>query len=234
MAQHSICPQFDQWITDPGMKIRGFEFVKAVKCRLGCLLTPSRASRGRNNPSGRICKRDRQVASLNHIAQHCQSTHGLRVERHDSVVDMVRGALARKQWRTLKEPHIPVGNSWLKPDLVCLSKCKKKMLILDPIICSANKNLRLEAANEQKVAKYSGEELKTGCAKVLLGQSDISGIKETCVHGIAISCRGSVPKSTRSLLLSSLGRRMSAFVILRVLFETARMTELYMRTVHVS
>ena len=233
LSQHGLCPQFDQWLTDPGMKIRGFEFVQALHTRLGCLLTPSRASRGRGPPSGRFCTRDDQIASLNHIAQHCQNTHGLRVDRHDQVVAMVQETLARKGRRTIKEPIIPIGNSWLKPDLVSLSKNKKEILVLDPQICSATRLLKLEDVHKAKVAKYSSKELIAGCVEKLMGK-DFKGKLDARVFGVVISNRGTVPESTRRLLLSLLGKRMCAYVVLRVLSLTARMTDVYMKRTHLS
>ena len=169
IRQHSGSRQFDLWLTDPSFKIKGFEFVMAVKTRLGVPWTPSRASRGRHgvNPSQRICARDRQVASLNHISQYCEMTHGLRVDRHDAIVGMVHQSLGRRGWRTLKEPRITVGNSYLKPDLVALSKDNKRIVVLDPQICSANSSLKLQHANDLKVAKYNIEEVKSATTRRL-------------------------------------------------------------------
>ena len=233
LSQHGLCPQFDQWLTDPGMKIKGFEFVQALHTRLGCLLTPSRASRGRGLPSGRFCTRDDQIASLNHIAQYCQNTHGMRVDRHDQVVAMIQESLARKGRRTIKEPIIPVGNSWLKPDLVSLSKNEKEILILDPQICSATRLLKLEDVNKAKVAKYSSKELIAGCVEKVMGK-DFKGKLSARVFGLVFSNRGTVPQSTRQILQSLLGKRMCAYVVLRVLTTTARMADVYMKRTHLS
>ena len=231
IRQHSGGRQFDLWLTDPAFKIKGFEFVMAVKTRLGVPWTPSRASRGRRgvNPSQRICARDRQVASLNHIAQYCEMTHGLRVDRHDAIVAMVHQSLGRRGWQTLKEPRIPVGHTFLKPDLVCLSNDKKRVVVLDPQICSANSSLKLSEVNDAKVAKYNIEEVKSSATRRL-------GVVEASfeVHGVAISCRGTVPKSTYSILSQLVGRRMSAYIILRVIVLTCKIVDAYRKRIHVS
>ena len=93
-----------------------------------------------------------------------------------------------------------VGNSWLKPDLVSLSKSKRELLILDPQICSATRLLKLEDVNKAKVAKYSSEELITGCVQKIMG-ADFKGSIPAKVSGLAITTRGTVPESTRRVLL---------------------------------
>ena len=63
---------------------------------------------------------------------------------------------------------------------------------------------------------------------------DFKGKLDARVFGVVISNRGTVPESTRRLLLSLLGKRMCAYVVLRVLSLTARMTDVYMKRTHLS
>ena len=234
LRAHCRGRQFDQWLTSPVIKMGGREFIRAVHARLGCLNTPSRASRGRGNPpSQKLCWRDRKPASLNHISQCCESTHGLRVERHNDVVKMIQQSVAKQGLVTLREPRLPVGNNkFLVPDLVILSKDKKKLFILDPIISSDFADLT--QSEETKVRKYSFDQLKTSAVEAMSERAEIAGKQlDVQVAGLAFNCRGAVAPATH-VILKSLCRRLCPYIILRILTRTAGIVETYRRTIHVN
>ena len=234
LKAHSRCAQFDQWLYDCKMSIKGREFVLAVHARLGCLNTPSRALRGgRGRPlDDKLCWRDRQPATLNHISQYCESTHGLRVERHDQVVKMIQSSLSSRGNKTLREPRLAIENNRvLIPDIVTTDKERKTVSILDPIICSDFKNL--EEVCQIKVDKYNSDILKKSACVKLLGEGRTAGVKVN-VSGLAFNCRGAVAPSTQTLLRSLCSRRYCAYICLRVLVWTAQIVSQYRRTVHVS
>ena len=232
---HGRGRQFDAWLTSPKMAIKGREFLRAVHTRLGCLNTPSRAWRGRGHaPSQKLCGRDNSPASLNHIAQYCQSTHGLRVERHDDIVKMIQQSVAKKGLKTLREPRLSVeNNKILKPDLLILSKNKRKLLIVDPIISSDFADL--EQSEKTKVDKYNLPALKAAAVQAITEGTDIPGDGlDVQVHGLAFNCRGAVAPATFELLKSlPIAKSYCAYIVLRILTRTARMVETYRRTVQV-
>ena len=233
LKPHARCGQFDQWLYDCKMSIKGREFVLAVQARLGCLNTPSRALRGgRGRPlDDKLCWRDRQPATLNHISQYCESTHGLRVERHDQVVKMIHSSLSSQGNKTLREPRLAIENNRvLIPDIVTIDKENKTVSILDPIICSDFKDL--EEASQIKVDKYDNDTLKKNACIRLLGEGRSAGVKVK-VSGLAFNCRGAVAPSTRTVLRSLCSRRYAAYICLRVLVWTAQIVSQYRRTVHV-
>ena len=75
--------------------------------------------------------------------------------------------------------------------MVSLSKNSEELLILDLQICSATRLLKLEDINKAKLAKYSSEDLKTGCVRKALGQN-LKGSINVTVYGVAISNRGTL------------------------------------------
>ena len=234
LKPHARCRQFDQWLYDCKMSIKGREFVLAVKTRLGCLNTPSRALRGGRGRTldDKLCWRDRQPATLNHISQYCDSTHGLRVERHDQVVKMIHSSLSSRGNKTLREPRLAIENDRvLIPDIVTIDKERKAVSILDPIICSDFKNL--EEVSNIKREKYNCEPLKKSACDRILGEERPAGLK-VHVSGLAFNCRGAVAPSTHSILRTLCSRRYCAYIILRILVWTAQIVSQYRRTVHVS
>ena len=148
--------QFDGWLTDPTLAIKGQEYMLAVHARLACLNIPSLASRGRGLPaSAKVCWHDRQTTTLMHISQFCQSTHGLRVNCHNAIVRMLASSLARQGLKTVQEGRLEAGNRrFLMCNLVCATKDRKKIFILDPIISSEYKELEEIAVH--KAVKYRG------------------------------------------------------------------------------
>ena len=232
LRHHAKCKQFDQWMCDPKMAIRGREFILAIHARLGCLNTPSRAWRGRGeHVRKKMCWRDRQPATLNHISQYCESTHGLRVERHDAVVKLMFASLAKKGLNVAREPKLAIENrKWLEPDLVLLTRDRKRIHIIDPIICSDHKNL--EEANAAKQTKYTSEKLWRSARDRLLPGN--AGSEPVEVHGAAFNCRGTVAGTTRTLLAKLFSRRYCAYIVLRILVLTAKIVLAYRRTIEMS
>ncbi len=96
----------NKWVTNCSLKISRADYVQAIQVRSNTLKTPARAARERKENGNNLCRLDRQATNSNHIFKVCQATHGLRVKRHDEVVDMLKS-----------------------------SKKSGKVIILDPIIC---------------------------------------------------------------------------------------------------
>ena len=157
--------------------------------------------------------------------------HGLRIARHDAIVKMAASSLNRQGMRTLTEPRIEVGHKkWLVPDLVCVTKDKKKVIVIDPIVSSESKNLEL--VFKQKVIKYSGEEFQAGARKKALGPEAQNQPVET--FGMTFNTRGSCSRSTRKLVRKLFPQRYGDFLALRILVATAKMILAYRRTVHLN
>ena len=136
----------NKWVTNCSLKISRADYVQAIQVRSNKLKTQARAARERKENGINLCRLDRQATNSNHIFKVCQATHGLRVKRHDEVVDMLKS-----------------------------SKKSGKVKILNPILY--------------------GEEVLLEEARVLLEHPSIR-IKETIVHGVPMTFKGSLDNFT--------------------------------------
>ena len=216
----------NDWVIDCSLKISGADFVRAIQVRTNSLKTPARAARGRIENGNNLCRLDRQVANSNHIFQVCQATHGLRVKRHDEVVDMLNSSMKRRDYVTFKEPKLKYKNTFRKPDLI-ISK-GGKITILDPIICGDTADL-----NERRIQKellYGEEVLLEEARRIVRTHDPGIQIKETIAHGIPMSFRGSLDNFTcRFLKRLGVPRRFLNLIIVRTLVNTYKMFQAYTR-----
>ena len=192
MKQHRDSNTINDWVSDCSLKISGADFVRAIQIRLNTLKTPARAARGRRENGNNLCKLDRQVANSNHIFQVCQATHGLRIKRHDEVVDMLKSSMNRKQYSTYKEPRLKYKNTFRKPDLIITKK--GKVVILDPIICSDTADLN--ELRLQKEILYGEEVVLEEAWSFVKTHNPGLQIKESIVHGVPMTFRGSLDNFT--------------------------------------
>ena len=223
LSQHSESPSWvNSWLTDPLYKICGRDFVKAVHVRCGCLKTPSRAARGnRGDPH---CKSDRQIANSNHIYQVCQLTHGLRVGRHDTFVKKIRSSVNRIGYRSLMEPRIPVGQSFVKPDLIIWKG--DRVYVIDPII--SNDVVSLELRAQEKTAIYGIDPVKNFALDQARppGDTDWGGIIK--VTGITVNNRGAISTTSCKVLKEiGIGPVYINYMLVRCLTDTWRMLHAY-------
>ena len=226
LGQHQDSKMINDWVNDCSLKISGADYIRAIQVRTNTLKTPARAARGRKENGNNLCRLDRQVANSNHIFQVCQSTHGLRVKRDDDVVDMLNSSMKRKGYATFKEARLKYKKTFRKPDLIVTKG--GKVIILDPIICGNTADL-----NERRLHKevLYGEEVLLEEARRIVKTHDPSiRIKETIVHGVPMTFRGSMDNFTcRFLKILGVPRRFLNLMIVRTLVNTYKMFQAYSR-----
>lgn len=218
---HGYSKGESDWVSLPrsfaGISAR--DFVKAVHVRLNVLKTGERSSRGvGRDVTGRHCRtcRDR-VHTLAHISQVCPRTHGGRCKRHDRFASGIASSLRRKGITVIPEPRIPVGNSFLKPDLVLVKRTGKKvrLTILDPTIVADN--FDMSAAATQKVELYDRREVWDHL-KSAYGHLEV---EKTEVAGIVVNWRGAWhPESYKRLLALGVPRYWANILVVRLLLDT--------------
>ncbi len=155
---HGEVSYSNNWINFNNNKLSGKEFVSAVHARCNTLATRSRSNRGsgrtiHSNISGNYCTQCKRIETLQHIAQVCGKVDGLRIKRHDQIVNSISRCLKNKGLRVLIEPRIPVKRSFVKPDIVAYDERKAKVWIIDPTVVSTLSSPSV--AHQQKVQKYS-------------------------------------------------------------------------------
>lgn len=184
-----------RWVAN-GFKLSGKEYVSAVRARCNNLATRSRKCRGRQVEKGRNCPAcPTRPETLNHLVQVCGRTHDWRIKRHNIVVDYVTTRLRKNGLGVLKEPRIPVGNSFLKPDIVAYDKRKRKLFIWDPSI--VGDQVGMEGRSDQKIAKYEIPAVKSFCAEAF------GEINLTEVSGLIVDWRGAWAPGTWRTLVSA-------------------------------
>ena len=224
LLQHSRNTDVNDWISNCKLRIGAGDFIRAIHVRANTLKTPSRAARGRTAGGDNLCKLDRQVANSNHIFQTCHLTHGLRVNRHDELVKMLRTSLAKNGYKTLMEPKIKYGNTYRKPDLLIYKD--KEAFILDPIICNDRVDLSIRKA--EKEILYGSDEILLGAQELIKTCDPMSKVERISAHGIPMSYRGSIDNLTvRFLKRLGVPRKFINLMILRVLGNTWKMWRAY-------
>lgn len=200
LVQARHIPRQSAWVWRPQdyPSLSGGEFVKAVKVRCNALKTVERANRGKTRTESKKCPTCRDVNhSLGHILQSCPMTHGLRVKRHDCIVDKLKSKLEREGHTVIKEPRIGVRGTFLKPDLICLKG--GEALVLDPTIVADNCDLDLAAI--QKAKLYSCKEVEKFCTD--------RGTRTFRSAGLVVNWRGLwQPESWNQLRALGVGERL--------------------------
>ena len=214
LVQLALNKPLNKWLRDPLFKITPGEYIKCVHVRLNCLKTPSRAARGRDISN--LCRFDRQIGSLAHISQCCAITHGMRIKRHNKVVDMISKSIKKRNpgYKIAKEPRIPIHNTFCKPDLVIVDAEKKKAFILDPLITSDKVDMRQRF--EQKVQLYHTDDT----TRWLNSQFNIPE-RSMQVAGIILDFRGGFFKSSQDILRKlRVPAKYLEYLVVSTLFET--------------
>ena len=143
--------------------ISGSDYIKALKVRSGTLQTPARRARGQHSGYDSMCSSCGCSATLAHMSQSCPRGHGMRVKRHDNLVDYVAKVLRGRGWTVLLEPTIPYLTTYLKPDLV-LWKTNSKAHVLDLQVVADG--FDMVGAHSRKVNKYDNAEVRAAVCQL--------------------------------------------------------------------
>ena len=139
----------------------------------------------------------------------------------------MRSTLVLKGFRCLKEPRIPVQNTFLKPDLVCWNG--RRIIFLDPIICGDR--VRLAEREAQKVALYNTPEVlafSKNVANERNGRNEAENEIEVEVFGVAIGNRGAVrPATVRTLRTIGVSSYYLNFMLIASMVASWRMVKAY-------
>ena len=221
-------PWLSRWVNDNTICLQGKEYVKAIRMRAGVVSTPARKARqlpAGGNEAAALCSSDRQRATKNHVAQVCQRTHGLRVRRHNALVEMIGKDLRRHAWNVYYEVRIPVGGTHRKPDIIATRG--DEYLVLDPIISADTVNL--EATAQTKVDIYDLPEVHTAAVERLDVTTELERRQATgTVAGIAFNNRGLIAKSSLEVLShAGLSQKIITLMSVRILCNTHKMLDAY-------
>ena len=194
LARASLVPQAHHWLTHAErFNQTAAAFRACVKLRGNLLATNSRGARGRAG-ADRLCPADLQPETLNHIVQHCNRAHGLRVLRHDRVQNFLVGKLRREGWLVESEPVIRTSEGLRKPDCIAFDPGTGNAWVLDSQVCSEQADP--DMVFQTKVDKYSKPEISR-FARLLFPEA-----REVLFGAFIVSWRGIIAPRTAELLRS--------------------------------
>lgn len=163
------------------------------------------------------CHSGIKVESIGHISQSCPDTWGLRINRHNAVMNIIVAGLMKIGWETRIEPTIPVGDTNKKPDILCWDVKEKKAWIIDVQIVLDPHMAKLERCHARKKSKYDLKPIKEWV-------KGTTGSRRVEVTTATLSWRGCwAEESAYDLQCIGLRKNDLKIATLRVLHATSRM-----------
>lgn len=158
-------------------RVSGEDYVHYQQIRSNALPTRARTARGR--PAKDVSCRGgcRKTETAHHVVQECHRTHGVRVQRHDRIVNILGEELGRK-YEVLPGQEFLTARGKRKPDLILLKD--DTAYVVDVQVVG---NVDLNASHERKVGKYDFDEM-TGKVKE---RYDVGNV---IVHTCTLSFKG--------------------------------------------
>ena len=210
-------------LTGASTPLRASQFIGAWGVRMNVLQTPCRKNRaGRNPESFNFCDKcpmRNKPATLAHISQSCPATHGLRVKRHDRIVNKLKQTFESSQSVTCVsvEPRLRCGpNRYLrKPDL--LIDTENSVEIIDVQVVSDAALIRdIDDDEKRKLDRYRTNEVEEA-ARTLLAVEHTKAIN---VSAFTVTWRGSLAPHSHRLAKRLKFKTALPFIVADVLADT--------------
>lgn len=148
-------PSDTKWSGSLSTETRGEDFVHYTALRINAIPSRDRTTRGRKGTVGVVtsCRNGCNVPETTyHAIQVCLRSKGMRMERHNRVVDLLEAGLKSRGCKVTKEKRQQVETVGARqPDLIaCIARTA--YVIDAQVVCGQN----VEAAHLRKVANYRG------------------------------------------------------------------------------
>ena len=178
-------PLCNRWITSGTSIMKGYQYVVAFKFKHNFHFCKSRGSRmySENSPYSDSfgCH---GIETVGHILQSCPRTHGIRVKRHDRVLDLLASELS-KRWEVKVEPHFRTGSTSCIPDLVIA--LDDSCLIIGVTITSDNADL--DGVHRRKVSRYDTPQIRREAER-------LTGKKKSEISACVLNWKGTPAQLT--------------------------------------
>ncbi|KAG8179198.1 hypothetical protein JTE90_004026 [Oedothorax gibbosus] len=149
LSEASKTPGQFNWSRGANLFMSGKDFILCTKLKYNALPSRSRCGRGRN--TDRLCRAGcARSETTGHILQVCPRTHGMRVRRHDAIINYAIRGLEQRGFVVAREPLFSTAEGRKKPDLVATKG--SSAFIIDAQVVSDSELLR--RAHRRKVDKY--------------------------------------------------------------------------------
>ena len=163
----SLVPGVHTWVRGGTKLITGRHFINALKVRGNLIATKERNNRGRVIvPGTDFCDAGCRIKeSLGHVVQGCARTHGVRIQRHDLILDKLGEMLRWKGHVVAREPCIPTPQGVRFPDQIILANdhaaASPRLYVADVQIVSDSWTAgHLSHYHRLKVEKYCTQPIK--------------------------------------------------------------------------
>ncbi|MCC7304188.1 reverse transcriptase family protein [bacterium] len=176
------CALTNTWLKGEFETMKGRTFINSIKLRTNTIET--RVTQSRGQTVEKMCRRcHTDPESIMHILQFCNSTRGLRCERHDRICTRVAQKLKERGFNIIQEKRFVVPNDnlkILKPDLIVIKN--NKVNILDVQVVYETSGAAFSNAYQRKVEKY------TQLIPLVRQEFKCESVE---IHGLIIGARGS-------------------------------------------
>lgn len=188
------CVSSRAWVRSKADKVRPYDYIAYHQVSSNSLPTKARRNWGRTGEQSVECRAGCRGISetAHHILQECATTHGMRVRRHDRVVDLICSRSPVKDNLTIiKEPQFETINGTRKPDLVILAQ-DGHAHVVDVQVCG---RYDLKRMNTEKASKYASI---PGFSNLVRGCYNAGSVS---FHAVTIAFTGIIEKTSAALLL---------------------------------
>ena len=191
LSAHSGVSSVHKWVVNGTAILSGSSYVHCAQLRISTLHTAARAARGGQRSSS-ACDACGRYESLAHILQSCPRTHGLRVQRHDILVQKLSVMAKRRGWTVIVEPHIRTSQGLRKPDLVLFRQAECHVIDASVVADCGN----LSDAYDAKVRYYDCPDIRRWCE----GQFPEQETPNITFGALILNWRGAMCPRSYSLL----------------------------------
>lgn len=194
LTQSKGCVSSRAWVRSKADKVRPYDYIAYHHISSNSLPTRARRNWGRSGEQSVGCRAGchGMTETTHHILQECVTTHGMRVRRHDRVVDLVCSELpSKRDLRIVKEPLFETMSGTRKPDLVILAQGGHAHVV-DVQVCG---RYDLGRMNTGKASKYASI---PGFVNLVRGRYNAGSVS---FHAITIAYTGIIWKASADLLL---------------------------------
>ncbi len=215
------------WITDGTALMPWHRYIDGIKMRLGCAATEERKIRGRGQRP-RCSMGCGGADGLGHLLQTCPKLHGLRVERHNKVLDLLESSLASVRGTvTHREPRIPTRVGLRIPDLIVIQPSTIAVLDVQVVADAALKPLT--EMHYSKLNKYNNPEILNFAAQ--LGRDSEARSRRVVVCPVSLSWRGVLHReSAEALRTLGLSEHQTKLLVVRSVEGSVKIWRTYHRT----
>ena len=198
-------PLVNHWIRGGTRLMHGNYFIHSIQLHVNQLPTREQATRG-GRPGERVCRGCKNyMETLSHILQKCPRTHGLRIQRHDSITRLIADECIKRGWQVTWEPRIRTSSGLKKPDLI-ISKEYKTAIVDVTIVWDSPEPL--ETTYQDKLDLYDQPSIRAHIAEaygsnkdVQFGAIVISPRRAWCYRNEAVLSFLDLPKNLRDILV---------------------------------